>query len=237
MKRILCLIAALLLCVAVAGSALAAGNTFVPSIGYKDGPESESAQLNKPEQEEEEKKEDVSQCVVVSSISDAKEKTTDITQAARDLLLEVYDKLQEVTMELPVIDDSFVIRELVDVSFKQAPCIGAEHIHEEVLKKEGVTITVVFDLGVKAGAKVQVFSYHNGQWDEAESVVNNGDGTVSCVLEHFCPVAFCVEAEEPAAPPATGDTMGENLVLWITLMAISCVGILLLVVFRRKSEE
>lgn len=233
MKRILCLIVALLLCVAVAGSALAAGNTFVPSIGYKDGPESESAQLNKPEQEEE----DVSHCVVVSSISDAKEKTTDITQEARDLLLEVYEKLEEATMELPVADDSFVIRELVDVSFKQTPCIGAEHIHEEELNKEGVTITVVFDLGVKAGAKVQVFSYHNGQWDEAESVVNNGDGTVSCVLEHFCPVAFCVEAEEPAAPPATGDTMGENLMLWITLMAISCVGILLLVVFRRKSEE
>ena len=253
MKKIMCLIAALLMCVAAAGSAFAAESTFVPSIGYKDGPESDSAILSPADPGFWE--ENVDQCLVVSSISDAREKSTDITQEARNLLLDVYEKLEEAVMELPVLDENFVVRELVDVSFKQTPCIGAEHLHEEELRKEGIVITIVFELGVKADEKVRVFSYHDGRWDEAESVTNNGDGTITCVLEHFCPVAFCVEVKEseeppvggdeeptdppvdPSAPPATGDTVGEDLTLWIILMVISCAGIFFLLIFRRRGKE
>ena len=255
MKKIMCLIAALLMCVAAAVSVFAAGDTFVPSIDYKDGLKSETAILSPVDPGSWE--ENVDQCVVISSITDAREKSTDIKQDARDLLLEVYQKLAEKAMELPLEEDNFVVRELVDVSFKQTPCIGAEHSHEEELNKRGIVATIVFDLGLKAEQNLWVFSYHDGQWDEAISVTNNGDGTITCVLEHFCPVAFCVEIEEteepedptetpvvptdppvdPSAPPATGDTMGESLILWIILMAVSLLCIVLLLVFRRRREE
>lgn len=226
MKRFVCLLSVLLLCVTLACPAFAA-DTFVPSIGYKDGPDVENADLGGT---------DVHDCVVVTSIAQAEDKSTDITQAARDELLDVYAKLSDGSMKPPV--DGYVIRELVDVSFKLKNCVENEpHTHLEELAKDGTTIKVTFDLGVAKSTNVVVKTYTNGTWEDVVGVTNNGDGTVTVEFEHFCPVAFCVEQGAEVPPSQTGDEAGQSMFLWIALMVLSLAAIVVLVVLSRKRAK
>lgn len=222
MRKVLCLLVMALLCVACVAPAMAAEGEFVPSISYKDSPDLDEGILND---------DNITDCLVISSIMDAREKTTDITQEARDLLLDVYRQLSDGSMTLPLEND-YVIRELVDVSFKQKNCIEPDHLHEDELEKPGVTIEVTFDLDVDKDTKVTVMHYHDGEWIPVISSVNNGDGTITCVFEHFCPVVFCVDKDRE--PSQTGDTMGRSLVLWIVLMIASMVAVCTLLLQRRK---
>ena len=86
MRKICALALALLLLAALAVPCFAAENEFAPSVGYKDGPEIDKAETDK---------EEVTPCLVITSILQAKEKKTDISQPDRDLLLEVYEKLSK----------------------------------------------------------------------------------------------------------------------------------------------
>lgn len=222
MKKGIVAIALLAICLSLICPAFAAEDTFVPSISYKDGPEIIEAELET---------DDVEACLVVTSLKGAAEKSTDISQEARDLLVEVYEKLNSGEMKLPT-GEGFVIRELVDVSWKQVGCVEQEHTHEEDLKKENVTVTIALDMGVDANTDVLVYAYRNGQWEPIESAKNNGDGTVTCVFEHFCPVAFAVR--EQTGGSQTGDTARSSLILWGVLMAVSMVAIVVLTVSRKK---
>ena len=224
MKRIVCVLAALLLGMMMVCPVFAA-ESFVPSIGYKDGPEIVDAEMDEK---------DVLGCLVVTSIKQAEEKTTDIYQEDRDLLLDVYKKLTDGTMKLPVDSDNYVIRELVDVSFTKTGCVEAQHGHKEWLAKKGNTIKVTFDLGVTKDTEVLVLTYVNGKWVPAESVVNNKNGTVTVVVEDICPVAFVVDLDKDQEPPKTGDEMGNNLVFWIIALAASAVVLVVLLSGRRK---
>ena len=177
MKKVICLLIVLMLCLSMAVPAFAAKDDFVPSIGYKDGPE-----IIKGEQDEK----DVTDCLIVTTIKEAEDKVTDITQYDRDLLLDVYDKLMKDEMRLPLEND-YVIRDLVDVSYKYNDCRTAEgHGNKpEELKAPGKTVTIVFDMGLAAHEKLIVMTYienpnartSEGTWVPVESVVNNGDGT------------------------------------------------------------
>jgi len=224
MKKVISLMLAVMLCLGAATMVFASESVFVPSIGYKDGPEIEDAEMSG---------EDVGHCLIVSSITDAKEKSTDITQESRDLLLEVHQQLDDGSMKLPIEEDH-VIRELVDVSWAETGCVGNDHGHKQWLAEEGNTVTVTFDLGVAKGTEVIVMVYVDGQWIPAEKVTNNGDGTVTVVFEEICPVAFCVEIEKADGPAQTGDMLGQELLLWVVLMALSLLGILALLVMRKK---
>lgn len=223
MKKIVSLMVVLMLCVAMACPVFA--DTFVPSIGYKDGPDIDDAILEE---------EDVSLCLIVTSITEAKEKTTDITQEARDLLLDVYDKLSDGSMKLPL-EDGYVIRELVDVSFAQGGCQEPGHGHKELLAEDNTSVTVKFDMGIEAGTEVLVFTYKAAGWIQVENVTNNGDGTVTCEFEDLCPVAFCVE--DSAEPPYTGLTADRNLVLWVGVMVVSLGAVVVLLTQRRKQAR
>lgn len=226
MKRFICLLSVMLLCMSLACPAFAA-DTFVPSISYKDGPEVTDAYIGDT---------NVKDCIVVTSISEAKNKSTDITQEARDELLDVYAKLSDGSMKPPV--DGYVIRELVDVSFKQKACVeNTAHNHPDELAKDGTTIKITFKLGVAKSTKVVVKTYKDGAWKDVVGVTNNGDGTVTVEFEHFCPVAFCVEQGAEVPPSQTGDEMGKNMFLWIGLMVVSLAGIAALVVLGRKRAK
>lgn len=227
MKKIVCLLTTLVMCGMLVCPAFAAG-TFVPSISYKDGPELLDAIVKDGETEE-----DVGICLVISSIADAKEKSTDITQDDRDLLLSVYKQLSDGSMKLPL-EGEYVIRDLVDLSFTVYCRTNDDH-HEEVLKK-GVTVTATFDLGVKAHEEIIVMNYYDGKWAEIESVKNNGDGTITGVFEEKCPVVFCVKTDSTITPPQTGDVMGQNLILWVVVMLASFAGIVILLARRRKEN-
>lgn len=224
MRRIVCLMTVMLLCVTLILPGVASADTFVPSVTYKDGPTIESAELES---------ETVTDCVVVTSILAAENKTTDIYQESRDLLLDVYAKLSDGSMKLPL-EGNYVIRELVDVSYKVSTCIEPGHTHSEQLAVEGVTIAVKFDLGIGKDTDLEVLHYHDGAWQSVESATNNGDGTVTCVFEHFCPVAFCVEETVTDTPAQTGDPAGQRLGLWLGAMVISAAAIVALVIGRRK---
>ena len=74
----------------------------------------------------------------------------------------------------------------------------------------------------------------NGQWAPVKSVKNNGDGTVTCVFEDICPVAFCVEPHADANPPKTGDAAGGYMLNWLILLVASAAVVVVLIVNRRK---
>lgn len=222
MKKYLALFVVLALGLTLALPVFAAEDDFVPSIGYKDGPSIEDTDLE-------------TDCLIVTSIRQAKEKTTDIHQEDRDLLLDVYKQLSESSMKLPLEDNTYVIRELVDVSFKKSDCQEVtDHGHKEWLAEKGTTVTVVFDLGVKATTDVVVLVYVNDQWVPAEKVENLGGGKVRVVFEDICPVAFCIDPDAEEEVPPTGDVAGQNLLLWVVLMAVSLIAVVVLVLNRRK---
>jgi hypothetical protein len=235
MRKVICLAAILALCVSLMCPAFAAEDTFVPSIGYKDGPgiiEVEEGYDIKH--------------LVVTSIKGAKEKTTDIYQEDRDLLLSVYQQLADGSMKLPLEGTGsmartggltkkyYVIRELVDVSFTTA-CRESDDGHKQKLAEDGVTISLKFHLGVDASTEVLVLTYIDGQWDFIESVTNNGDGTLTCVFEDICPVAFVVRGQTGGSQ--TGDPAGQRLILWVCLMVASAGALTVMFVKRRKNTR
>ena len=226
MKKIICLLMALVLCMGVALSAFAAETEFVPSISYKDGPDVEMAKLDD---------EDVTPCVIVTSIKGAENKSTDIKQEERDELLDVYNKLLNGEMELPL-DGNYIIRDLVDVSFEYDDCrtIDTHGAKDEALKEEGVTLTVDFDLGVSASDNLKVLVYVDGQWQLVDAVTVNSDGSVTVIFEDICPVAFCVESKADADIPTTGDNQ-NGMIIWVVLLVVSAVAIVLLEIKRRKA--
>lgn len=216
MKRVITWMMVAMLCMAMILPVF--GAEFVPSVTYKDGPEVQEGKLDGK---------NVGDCLVITSIKEAKEKSTDITQAARDLLLDVYKQLDKGAVKLPL-EGKYVVLELVDISFKQTACIEKNHGHKEKLDEFGVTLTLNLTLDVKKDVEVEVLTYSNGTWEPIESVVNNGDGTLTCVFEHLCPVAFCVPEAQYDGPDKTGDN--SQMTLWIVMMLAALAGIVVLTV-------
>lgn len=157
---------------------------FAPSVTYKGGPEIITAELEG---------QNVLSCIVVTSIEQAKKKTTDIRQDERDELVEVYEKLLSGEMLLPI-EGKHVIRELVDISFKYNACRQkTDHGNKpEQLAKENVLLTLDLQLPVTLEENMVVYAYIDEEWVEIPGVINNGDGTVTGAFEDVCPVAFVV---------------------------------------------
>lgn len=229
MKKLICLLVALIMCASLVLPVLAAENQFVPSSSYKDSPDVTDAKLDG---------EDVDQCVIVSTVEQAKKKETDISQEDRDLLQEVYEALKDGSMTLPL-DFDYVIRDLVDVSFEHDDCreIDEHGNKPQKLKPEGVTLIVTFDMGVGAYETVTVLTYIDGQWVPVKSVTNNGDGTLTVVFEDICPVVFVVEQAENIPTPPTGDTAGKWLILAVSMMAISAAAIVVLLTTKSRKTH
>ena len=223
MKKVISLIVALALCASLACPVFAAGQTFVPSIGYKDGPEIVEA-------------DPYGECLIVTSIDQAGKKTTDIAQEDRDLLLEVYEKLDKGTMKLPLEGD-YVIRDLVDVSWMKTACVDAGQGHKEWLEEDNTQVEVTFRMGVKKNVDVIVLVYVDGEWVPAESVKNNGNGTVTVKFEDICPVAFCVNRNVIPDAPQTGDVNSLYLALFGGLMVASAAGLVVLLLSWKKQRR
>lgn len=184
MKRVLTVAIALLLCMSIA----------LPLAANADIYNSPNNPEIKPEKAAMDGVDVVmNDCVTVTNLKAAEEKTTDITDEERELLIKVYNALVDGTETLPI-EGEYAVRDIVDVSFKKLACRDDEaHGHkDEVLKQEGITLKVDFTLGVAADEVVETFVYVDGAWKAIVSTTNNGDGTVTCVFEDLCPVAFAV---------------------------------------------
>lgn len=226
MKTMLKLMAAILACLLLACPVLAAQSTFVPSISYKDGPDIKEAEMED---------EDVYKCLVITSVKQAREKTTDIFQHERDLLLDIYEQLTKNDMQLPL-DDDYVVRELLDVSFRKSECVEADHKKEELLSQPDVTLTVTFKMNLDTDTDLVVLVWVEDHWEKVENVTIHDDNTVTCEFETIGPVAFCVSSED-YKPPQTGDAAGAHLLLWALLMAFSLVAVVALLFNRRKLTQ
>ena len=224
MKKLLVIALALLLLAVLTVPAFAAENEFVPSISYKDGPKLENAEMNN---------EDVKSCLVITSILQAKNKETDITQDERDLLLSLYEMLKSNEMTLPLEEDDFVVRELINVSWRYSKCVEPNHGKEQWLAEANNTVTVTLDAGIPADLEVAVLVYVDGKWETVTQVTRNADKSVTCVFEEIGPVAICVR-ETGAVPPQTGDAVGRLLWLWIVILVASLGALTALVCNRRK---
>ena len=242
MRKIACLFVALLLCMSMAVPAFAAENAFVPSIPEKDGPEFSYG-------EDEEGKPTIGMivdnddklvdhiyegCLIITSIAKVKD-SDKIPEDARQELLKVYEQLKDGSMKVPydkistdLDPDKMVIRELVDLSW-----LCDEH--DEMLDGEGNSLKLTFKMGVESGTDVYVMTFVDGEWKPIKSVVNNGDGTITCVFEEICPVLFAVERDGEAVPPQTGDN--ANLTLWIVVLAVSVAAMAAVLIYRGKASQ
>lgn len=236
MKKVICLMVAVLLCIGLTSFAVAADSEFVPSISYKGAPSIEET-------------EDENGDPVIGTITDATGKEIDylregdllvtpIAEAntstklpadAKETLLSVYEQLNKGTMELPygkdVDADKMVIKDLFDVSWVDGD-------KAETVTPTGVTVTITFDIGVAANTDVVVMTYINNVWQEIVSVKNNGDGTITCVFEEFCPVAISVPTPDQGGSSETGDK--SNVTLWAVLLVASAAAVVVLVILRRR---
>ena len=213
MKRICAIVLVLLLLAVLELPVMAAENEFAPSIGYKGGPEIDKAEMDE---------EEVTPCLVITSIPQAQKKETDITQNERDLLLEVYEKLGKNEMELPLKNDDYVVRELIDISWRNSDCVEQDdHNHKKWLSQDNTSLKVTFDTKIPQNMDVVVLVYIDEQWIPVTDVTRNSNDSITCVFEDICPVAICV-CEITAPPAQTGDPIGQMLWLWIVLMVDFC---------------
>jgi len=234
MRRIVCILIAVTACLSLAVTALAA-DVMTPSVPSKDAPTIVPGVVDMGDPvigEIVDGKDNnvdfiVEDCLIVTPVSQAN--TSDkIPEEARQTLLSVYEQLSNGTMKLPyeegVDPNKMVIKDLFDVSWG---CVD----HEEMVEEEANYIKLTLDADVKANTAVVVMVYDDGQWYEAQSVVNNGDGTISVVMDNVGIVAISVPTDSISE---TGDK--ADLTLWTVLLAVSAVALVALVVFRRRGN-
>lgn len=242
MKKIVCVVTALLICISLACPVFAAGDTFTASVGYKDAP-----QLELILDENGDPAYGViktvdgevigyiyEDCIVITPVSEA-ETSEQIPEEAAALLLELYQELTEGTMELPyskinedLDPDDMVIRDLFDISL-----LCEEH--PEMLEG-GNTLELIFDLDIDAKTKVYAMIYVNGEWVPVD-LVNNGDGTVTGNFTAVGPVAFSVETKDDSQSSQTGDTIFGDMLPWALVLLVCGAGLIVMTASRRKAEK
>lgn len=170
-------------------------------------------------------------CLVITPVSEA-DTSDKIPEAAKNLLLDIYAKLTSGEMKLPyeqynpeMNSGNMVIRDLFDASFL---CQD----HPALLAQDGYTLELSFNLGVAAGEEVVTMVYVNGQWKPV-STVNNGDGTVTCVFDEICPIAFSVRTDA-STPEKTGDI---SMMPWLILGSVALLALVAVVVIYHVNSK
>lgn len=242
MKKMISLLLVAVLCIGLVCPVFA--DEFVPSITDKDAPDivpvpdGEGKSCIGPLMNEDDEIIGYAydDCLVITPISEANTSTR-IPEDSKDILLDVYGKLSDGTMNLPYekfndnLDPStMVIRDLFDASWLCGKDSGfTDHPdHPSILAVPGNTLTITFNIGVPKNATVYVMTYINGVWEPIESCTNNGDGTVTCVFEDICPIAFSIGSQYTNPPAQTGDN--SMIFLWITLLAVATLSLAALIV-------
>lgn len=230
MRKFICMLMVMMLCMSVAIPAYASGVDFVPSIEYKDGPTLGGAELDDI---------DVKECLVITTIEDALNGTTDISPEERALLLELYKKLSDPSdpMKLPL-DYDYTILELIDISFKFDGCVNKDD-HKDKEGQLGVDnkLTVTLDVKVPKDAGVAIHVYDDGEWKSVDDFVINDDGTITINFDQIGAVAISVREGYTENPPQTGDQMGNNIVLWVVLLSLSAVALVAVIVLSKRNAR
>ena len=253
MKKIISLLTVLLLCMSLVVPVFAADGDFVPSITYKPNPEivpvpdaPEADTIGVIRDQDGEILDYVGHdCLLVTPIAHVWDEKIEVPNEVEELLLFVYDSLNEGSMEIPYekheagLDAAnMVIRDLFDARWYCEE-------HRRMVEEEGVTFEITFDLGVVADAQIFVMTYDEGtkEWSPIVNVVNNGDGTVTCTFEHLCAIEFSMPiAAVPSAPsenvePATNATPWFIYLLpWFTLLLLAIIAIVVIIIAKKKKK-
>ena len=239
MRRIVCLLTVLLLCVGLAMPVFAAEDDFVPSITYKPEPDIVPVDDDYIGIIRDERDEIIGYiehgCLKITPIAHVWDEKIEVAKEIEELLLFVYNALNDDSMKIPYekheaeLDaEHMVIRDLFDIRW-----VCEEH--REMFEKEGVTLELIFDLGVVADAEIYVMTYdeETEEWSPIVSTVNNGDGTVTCSFDELCAVEFSMPVA--AAASASVETVQTASVLpWFVLMVAAALGVVAIVVVKTK---
>ena len=244
MRKLICMLIALVMCLTIAAPAYAAESDFVPSITYKPNPEIVPV-------ENEEGREFIGVirdengdiidyvdfgCLVFAPIAHVWDDETEVPADVKRLLTFVYEELNSGDMEIPYdkheadLDSSnMVIRDLFDARW-------ACEDHGEMIEEEGVTFEITFDLGVVADTTIYVMTYDEeaNEWSPIVNTVNNGDGTVTCTFEHLCVIAFSMPIAAATVP--VEDVPSINVWPWILLLLVAAVAVVCIGVAKSKKK-
>lgn len=244
MRKIICLLTAIVLCMGLAAPAFAAENDFVPSISYKPTPD--IVPVEDPDGEEcigviRDKDGKIIDyvghgCLMVTPIAHVWDEEIEVPKVIEDLLTKVYEALKDGSMTIPYekheadLDAAnMVIRDLFDARW-----VCEEH--RKMIEDEGVTFEITFDLGVVSDAEIFVMTYDEAknEWSPIVKAVNNGDGTVTCTFEHLCAVEFSMYVAPTDVPSDV--TPGADLLPWIIVLILAIVGIVVVVIAKNKKK-
>ena len=258
MKKLISLVLALVICMSAACTAFA--TAYTASVEQKSAPavmeiQNEQGQTaiarligNVPEEIMSLVSDEF---LVVTAVADA-ETSAHIPDASEEALMEVYKGLQEGTIQVPFAEldqekaDKLVVRDLFDVSWTDVE--GNDF--SKHLENEDISLEMTFAMDVEADAVVYVMVYKNDTWNQIEQVTNNGDGTVTCVFNHLCPVAVIVEADEAmevvnlpaqntesAASAQPAEASGQNVTLWIVILAAAVVALAAVFAGKKRKQK
>lgn len=246
MRKFICLITALVLCLSLAVPALAAEDTFVPSITYKPYPdimpvadEDGNPHIGVIYSDDGEIIGYVDHsCLRITPIAHVWDEEIDVPKEIEDLLTYVYDALKSGKMTIPYEKHAadlqaanMVIRDLFDARW-----VCEEH--RLLLEQEGAYLEIIFDLGVVEDAEVFVMTFDEAteEWSPVISTVNNGDGTVTCTFEHLCAIEFSMTIGAASASSASmaGAAEAPGIMPWAIVMVVAMVGVAAIVVTRKK---
>ena len=251
MKKVLSLVMAFVLALTITISATAA--TFVPSIENKGAPEliildetDEGFVVGYITDKNGDKlTTEYLECFIITSITEALDKNSDVPDSIRNELVDQYNKICEDSTKLselcPELDeivknkwgkdksvDDLVIKDFFDIS---GNCSNIE----EHLSEDGNTIELTFKVGIAGDTFITAMVYVDGKWQPVVDTINNGDGTVTVKFSKLCPVAFLVPGtgeNSSVVSPITADT--SSVFVWSGIMVLSLVAIVALVIYRRK---
>ena len=242
MRKVICLVIALLLCMSLVLPAFAAEDGFVPSITYKPNPE--IVPVEGADGEEyigviRDKDGNILDyvghgCLKITPIAHVLDEEIEVSQVIEDLLLYVYDKLNDGSMKIPYdkhkagLDAAnMVIRDLFDARW-----VCEEH--RDMIEQDGFVFELTFDLGVVANAQIFVMTYDEAtkEWNPIVKTVNNGDGTVTCTFEHLCAIEFSMPLAAVTVP--ADDAQQANVLPWIIVLLTSVVAVVGVVISKKK---
>lgn len=244
MRKIVCLLTALILCLSLAAPAFAAESGFVPSITYKPNPEIVPVEGTDGEEyigvirdKDGEIIDYVGHgCLMITPVAHVWDEEIDVPAEIEQMLTKVYDALNDGSMKIPYekheanLDAvNMVIRDLFDARW-----VCEEH--RAMIEDEGVTFEITFDLGVVADAEIFVMTYDEAanEWAPVVKTVNNGDRTVTCTFEHLCAVEFSMPVAASTIP--SEDVQSPNMLPWIIILILAIVAFVVILVAKKKKK-
>ncbi len=164
------------------------------------------------------------------AFKDFSDKTKKISQIIpQEVNKAIVEEIKEITGEKKTTDD-LIVRDLFDVSL-----ISEEH--NGLLIDDAHHLLLTFNLGVKKDDFITAIKFNpeTKAWETIRSVVNNGDGTVTCEFDHLCPIAFLVEKTESESAQ-TGDN-SVSLYVWVAIAVVAAGAMVALFVIKNKKEK